>query len=91
MNEKIPEAIKKDFDKAFALHQRAVSDYSQCMEFSKIMSNVLVKLEDADCLKTADKVMSILINCNPKEGAHCDNSVLVGEKMKKFSFDFLIW
>lgn len=85
MTKNIPDDIKKDLEIACSLHQRAVSDYSQCMEFSKIMSNVLVKLEDADCCKTADKVMSILINCNPKEGAHCDNSVLVGEKMKKFS------
>ena len=85
MTKNIPDAIKKDLEIACSLHQRAVSDYSQCMEFNKVMSNVLVQLEDSQCLKVADKVMSILINCNPKEGAHCDNSVLVGEKMKKFS------
>ncbi|MCK4377839.1 MAG: hypothetical protein KAW01_00760 [Deltaproteobacteria bacterium] len=80
----IPDNIKKDLEIACSLHQRAVSDYSQCMEFNKVMSNVLVQLEDSQCLKVADKVMTILINCNPKEGAHCDKSMLVGEKMKKF-------
>ncbi|MBN2899789.1 MAG: hypothetical protein JXO44_13550 [Clostridia bacterium] len=80
----IPEDIKKDLEVACSLHQRAVSDYSQCVEFNRLMSDILVKLEDADCLKVADKVMTILINCTPKEGAHCDNSMLVGEKMKKF-------
>jgi hypothetical protein len=85
MTEKIPDNIRKALQKASALHQRAVSDYAQCIEFSKTMSETLVALEDANCIKTADKVMSILINCNPKEGAHCDNSALVGEKMKKIS------
>lgn len=84
MTEKIPENIHKALKKASALHQRAVSDYAQCMEFGKIMSDTLVELEDADCVKTANKVMSILIECNPREGAHCDKSVLVAEKMKKF-------
>ncbi len=84
MTRKIPDNIKKDLETACSLHQRAVSDYSQCLEFNKIMSEVLVQLEDSECLQVADKVMSILINCNPKEGTHCDKSILVGEKMKKF-------
>jgi len=84
MTKDIPNNIKKELETACSLHQRAVSDYSQCMEFNKVMSNVLVQLEDSECFKIADKVMTILINCNPKEGAHCDKSILVGEKMKKF-------
>jgi len=84
MTKNIQDDIKKELGIARSLHQRAVSDYSQCIEFNKLMSDILVKLEDADCLKVADKVMTILINCNPKEGAHCDKSVMVGEKMKRF-------
>lgn len=84
MAETIPGDIKKDLEKACALHQRAVSDYAQCSEFSKIMSDLLARLEDADCLKTADKVMTVLLDCNPKEGTHCEKATLVGEKMKKF-------
>ena len=84
MTRKIPDIIRKDLETARSLHQRAVSDYSQCLEFNKIMSEVLAKLEDSACQQAADKVMTILINCNPKEGAHCDKSILVGEKMKKF-------
>ena len=84
MAEKIPDDIKKDLEKACSLHQRAVSDYAKCTEFSKIMSDILARLEDADCIRTADKVMTILLGCSPKEGAHSDNATLVGEKMKKF-------
>ena len=82
MAEEIPDDIKIDLEKACALHQRAVSDYEKCMEFSKLMSELLARLEDAGCYRTADKVMGILLECNPKEGAHCDNAIRVGEKMK---------
>jgi len=82
MAEEIPDDIKRDLEKACALHQRAVSDYEKCMEFSKLMSELLARLEDAGCYRTADKVMGILLECNPKEGAHCDNAIRVGEKMK---------
>ena len=84
MTEKISDDIKKDLGKACALHQRTISDYAKCEEFSKIMSDLLARLEDADCSRTADKVMTILLDCNPKEGSHCDKATLVGERMKKF-------
>jgi hypothetical protein len=83
MAEKIPEDIKKDLEKANALHQRVSSDYQQCVEFNKIMSDVLLRLEDANCLRTADRVMGILLDCNPKEGSSCEKTNIVGEKMKK--------
>ncbi|MFW8602126.1 hypothetical protein ACOHYD_11695 [Desulfobacterota bacterium M19] len=84
MSEQIPADIKKDLDKARILHQRAAADYAKCLEFNKTMSSVLARLEDARCFRTADKVMTILLNCNPKEGTHCDNATFVSEKMKKF-------
>ena len=84
MNEKIPDDIKKELGKACALHQRAVSDYAKCVEFSKIMSDLLSRLEDADCFRAADKVMTVLLECNPKEGSHCEKATLVGGKMEKF-------
>ena len=80
----IPEDIQKDLEKACTLHQRASSDYKQCMEFNKLMSDLLGRLEDADCYRAADRVMGILLDCQPREGAHCDKSSMVGEKMKKF-------
>lgn len=84
-DQEIPVDIKKDLENASVLHQCAVSDYAKCVEFSKIMSDVLVRLEDAECDHIAGKVMSILIECNPKEGAHCDKATVVGDKMKKFN------
>ncbi len=84
MSETIPEDIRNDLDKACALHQRASADYQKCLEFNKLMSNILGRLEDIDCNRAADKVMGILLDCSPREGAHCDKSSLVSEKMKKF-------
>ena len=83
MTEKVPEDIKRDLAKASSLHQRAVSDYAKCSDFSKLMSDILARLEDVGCFKTADKVMSVLLDCNPKIGAHCDKSTVVSQVTKK--------
>ncbi len=83
MNEKIPDDIKKDLEKVCILHERAASDYDQCMEFSQLMSDILARLEDVHCYQTADKVMSILLNCNPQIGAHCDKSTVVAQATQK--------
>lgn len=81
--ETLPEDISRDLQKACALHQRASSDYTECEKFSRLMSDILARLEDAGCFKTADKVMSILLDCNPKTGAHCDKSSVVGQRTLK--------
>ncbi len=83
MSEKVPEEIKNDLDKAISLHQRATADYAQCEQFSKLMSDILSRLEDAGCYDTADRVMSILLDCNPKTGSHCDKSTQVGNQTSK--------
>jgi len=76
MIEKIPGDIKKDLGKVCTLYQRAVSDYAKCVEFSKIMSDLLSKLKYTDYIRTADKVMTIRLDCNPKEGTHCEKATL---------------
>lgn len=81
--ESLPMDIKDDIEKADMLHQRATSDYAQCEEFSRLMSDILARLEDIGCFKTADKVMTILLDCNPKPGAHCDKSTVIGQVTKK--------
>ena len=81
--EVLPEDIKRDLEKACALHQRAVSDYAQCEQFSRLMSDLLARLEDVKCFNTADKVMTILLDCNPKIGAHCEKSTIISQKTKK--------
>ncbi len=87
MAEILPDDIKKDMEKAISLHKRATSDYVQCQEFSKLMSSVLARLEDAKCYDTADKVMVILLECNPKSGSHCEKSSHVAnltQKLEKY-------
>lgn len=83
MAEILPEDIKKDLAKAISLHQRATSDYAQCQEFSQLMSNLLSRLEDAGFYDTADKVMGILLECNPKSGSHCEKSSHVANLTQK--------
>lgn len=82
---KILPDIKADLEKAAVLHQRATSDYDKCLEFNQLMSGLLARLEDAGCYRTADEVMAILIDCNPKQGAQCEKATRIGEKMKKLS------
>ena len=84
MPEIIPDDIIKDLEKACSLHQRAASDYEKCVEFNKLMSDLLGRLEDAGCYRIADRVMTVLLACNPKDGAHCDKATIIGEKMKRF-------
>jgi len=86
MPEKLTEKLKKDLVKASNLHQRAASDYTKCTEYSKLMSDLLARLEDAGCHETADKVMSILLDCNPKVGAHCEKATVVNQRAKKLIF-----
>ncbi len=81
--QKIPNDIKEDLKKACILHERAVSDYAQCMEFSKLLTDILARLEDVHCYQMADKVMSVLLDCNPKIGAHCEKSTVVAQVIKK--------
>lgn len=83
MIEQLPTDIEEELMKACELHQRATSDYAQCEKFSKLMSDLLARLEGSDCHHTADKVMSILIDCNPKIGAHCEKASTVGARVEK--------
>jgi len=81
--EKIPKDIQADLERAATLHQRAASDYNQCLEFNKLMSDILGRLEDAGCYRTADRVMTILLNCAPKEGSSCEKATIVSDQAKR--------
>ncbi len=85
MTEKIPDDIRNDLARASALHERTTADYNKCVEFNKLMSDLLARLEDARCFRMADRVMTILLSCNPRDGVHCDQTTLVGDKIKRLS------
>jgi hypothetical protein len=80
----LPDNIQNDLEKACILHQRATSDYEKCVEFNKLMSGLLARLEDEGHYRHADRVMTILLDCNPKEGSSCDKATISGERVKKF-------
>ena len=84
MTRELPEDIQKDLEKACSLHQRATSDYAKCIEFNKLTSDLLGRLEDVGQFRLADRVMTILLDCNPKEGSSCDKASITGERVKKF-------
>ena len=84
MTKELPEDIQQDLEKACSLHERATSDYEKCVQFNKLMSSLLARLEDAGNYRLADRVMTILLDCNPKEGSSCEKASITGERVKKF-------
>jgi len=64
------------------LHEQAICNHDKCREFSEILSEPLVKLEDMKFYQTFDLLMSILINCKPKEASHCEKANIVESMIK---------
>jgi len=85
MAQEIPKDILDDIDRAVTLHDRASSDYKQCLEFNKLLMSILGRLEDAGCYRAADRVMNLVMNCAPKEGSSCEKSSQVGEQIRRLS------
>ena len=85
MTEKIPYEIIEELDCVSRLHEQAVCNHEKCREFSESLSGLLVKLEDLKFYRTADRLMSVLINCSPKEASHCEKSTVVGAMMKEIA------
>jgi hypothetical protein len=83
MAENIPEEIVKDLQSVCQLHQQAICNHDKCRKFSENLSELLVRLEDMKYYRTADRAMSILLNCKPKEAYHCEKANNVGEMMKE--------
>ena len=83
MTKELPEDIQQDLEEACSLHERATSDYEKCVQFNKLMSSLLARLEDAGNYRLADRVMTILLDCSPKEGSSCEKASITGERVKK--------
>jgi len=78
----IPSEVIQELHLINYLHEKAIIDHDKCREFSEKLSDFVIRLEDMKFYRTADKLMSILINCKPKEASHCEKANLVGEMMK---------
>jgi hypothetical protein len=79
----IPSDIVRNLQNICKLHEQAVCNYEKCREFSENLSDLLIRLEDMKFYGTADRLMSVLIYCKPKEASHCEKANLVGEMMKE--------
>lgn len=85
MVESIPNEIIKELQSICQLHEEAVCNHDKCREFSESLSGLLARLEDLKFYRMADRLMSILLNCKPKEASHCEKANLVGEMMKEIT------
>jgi hypothetical protein len=85
MVESIPIEIVKDLQSVCQLHEQAICNHDKCREFSESLSGLLVRLEDMKFYRMADRLMSVLLNCKPKEASHCEKANLVGEMMKEIT------
>jgi hypothetical protein len=83
MSASIPKEIIKELQSICQLHQQAVCNHDKCRDFSESLSGLLIRLEDIKYYRMADRAMSILLNCKPKEASHCEKANLVGEMMKE--------
>jgi hypothetical protein len=83
MVENIPGEMVKDLQSVCQLHEQAVCNHDKCREFSESLSDLLVRFEDMKFYRIADRLMSVLLNCKPKEASHCEKANLVGEMMKE--------
>ena len=77
--------IKRRTARLCQLHERAAADYSKCIEFNRQTAELLDLLEDIGIEWGAERALSILVNCNPKEGAHCEKASLVANQIQKLS------
>jgi hypothetical protein len=83
VDKNLPSDIVKNLQSVSQLHEQAVCNYDKCKEFSERLSELLIRLEDMKYYRTADRLMSILLNCKPKEASHCEKATLVNTMMKE--------
>jgi hypothetical protein len=50
-----------------------ITQSSECREFNRRAALLLQRLEDAGCVRLADRAMDLLASCNPKDLSQCDS------------------
>jgi hypothetical protein len=83
----IPSEVIQELYSISHLHEQAVSNHDKCREFSESLSELLVRLEDMKFYRTADRLMSVLLNCKPKEASHCEKATIVETMIKEVTKD----
>ncbi len=68
--------ILKEIEDLYELHDKTISDHTKCREFNSRACRFLDKLEETGYGQLADRMMSILGGCSPKDFSHCDNHQL---------------
>jgi hypothetical protein len=64
--------ILKEIEALCSMHEK-ISQASECREFNRRVALLLQRLEDAGWSRLADRAMSLLAACNPKDLSQCDS------------------
>jgi hypothetical protein len=64
--------IMQEVEALCIIHQR-ITQSSECREFNRRAAQLLQRLEDAGCIRLADRAMDLLASCNPKDLSQCDS------------------
>lgn len=76
--------ISQQLAQAADLHQRTASDYKKCLIFNRLLAELFDQLEEkSGYQQLSNRLMSILLDCNPREGSQCEKAALVAERIKK--------
>jgi hypothetical protein len=81
----IPEEVIKILQAVCQLHKQAVCNQGKCREFSEKLSSLLIWLKNIKLYRLADRLMSILLNCKPKEASRCEKANLIEEMIKEIT------
>lgn len=74
--------ILQEIEALFIMHQ-GISQSSECREFSGRCALLLQRLEDAGHFRLADRVMDLLVCCNPKDLSQCDKVRQAGNALER--------
>jgi hypothetical protein len=72
MDAKMQKEIIQEVEALWTIHQR-ITQSSECRQFNRRVAQLLQRLEDAGCVRLADKAMDLLVSCNPKDLSQCDS------------------
>ncbi len=73
MDEQRRKEILQQVEALCVIHER-ITQSSECREFNHRAALLLQRLEDAGCIRLADRAMDLLALCNPKDLSQCDSA-----------------
>ena len=79
--------ILKDLHYICQLHEQAIYNHDKCREFSEILSELLIRLEDMKFYQPTYILTNIPINCKPTEALHCEKATVIESMIRVVAKD----